>query len=101
MEENRAVAHSDDDYDDEEEEESCEGEGDTTREGSSSNYDSTVGEAFNEVRDMSKKENHEVETMRELVTGVLVITASFISVAAFVFLSKNETNSFILAVRGI
>jgi hypothetical protein len=71
----------------------------STREGNSSSNDSTLGANYKEVRDMTKKENENVETMRDLVTGVLVITATFISISAFIFLSRNETDAFKLAVR--
>jgi hypothetical protein len=70
-------------------------------EGNSSSNDSTLAANYKEVRDMTKKENENVETMRDLVTGVLVITATIISISAFIFLSSNETDAFNLAVREI
>jgi hypothetical protein len=66
----------------------------------SSNDESiSFGANYREVKNMTKRENENVETMRDLVTGVLVITASFISISAFIFLSRNETDAFRLAVR--
>jgi lipopolysaccharide export LptBFGC system permease protein LptF len=73
----------------------------TTHEEGSSSKSSTLGANYREVRDMTKKENQNVETMRDLATGVLVIVACCISVSAFIFLSRNETDAFKLAVREI
>ena len=63
--------------------------------------DSSTGDEFREVRNLTKKESKDVDTWRDLVTGVLVITACFVTTASFIYLSREETKTFKLAVRSL
>ncbi|CAB9525101.1 Receptor-type guanylate cyclase gcy [Seminavis robusta] len=49
---------------------------------------------FNEVKNLTRKENEAVEMWRELVTGMLVITACLVTCGSFIYLSIDETSSF-------
>jgi hypothetical protein len=55
-------------------------------------------ENFKEVANLTRKENEQVEMWRDLVTGMLIITACFVTCASFIYLSRNETESFKEAV---
>ena len=70
-------------------------ESSSTNHGTSSG---SMGDDFREVRNYTRKETKDVETWRDLVTGVLVITACLVTMASFIYLSRNETESFKLAV---
>ena len=70
----------------------------TSHTGTAGGFESSSGENYREVRNMTRKENKVVETWRDLVTGVLVITACFVSTASFIYLSRDETVTFQLAV---
>ncbi|CAB9508033.1 Receptor-type guanylate cyclase gcy [Seminavis robusta] len=78
-------------------EDSSLGDGNSSSGESSTAYASSGKDEFREVRNFTRKETKNVETWRDLVTGVLVITATFVTMASFIYLSRNETETFLLA----
>ena len=87
-----SVLHEDDDLS-----ESSIGDNTGTHTGDTPADSST--DQFREVRNMTRKETKDVETWRDLVTGVMVITGCFVTTACFIYLSRDETDTFKLAVR--
>ena len=75
----------------------CDAGGDTSS-GEIGGDTSTDDKNLREVRNLALKESKDVDTWRDLVTGVLVITACCVATASFIYLSKNESNTFKLAV---
>jgi hypothetical protein len=53
---------------------------------------------YNEVKNLTRKENEAVEMWRELVTGMLVITAVLVTCGAYIYLMRDETETFTLTV---
>jgi hypothetical protein len=71
----------------------------------SSDKESTLGitesddkEDYNEVKNLSRKENEAVAMWRELVTGMLVITACLMTCGTYIYLMRSETATFTLNV---
>ena len=73
---------------------------------STSGHMSSTGEGTNtdsnknlrEVMKHTRRETKRVETWRELVTGVLVITASLVATTTFIYLNREEISAFKEAV---
>ena len=53
---------------------------------------------YNEVKDLTRKETEAVDMWRDLVTGILVITACLVTCGAYIYLMRDETEAFTLAV---
>ena len=64
----------------------------------SSPEESTRNELL-EMKKMTREETKKVKVWREVVTGVLVITAAFMATATYVVLNREENKEFLSAVR--
>ena len=70
--------------------------------GTNNDSDNFVDEStdqFREMRNLTRKETKDVDTWRDLVTGVMVSAGCFVTTACFIYLSRDETETFQLAVR--
>ena len=63
----------------------------TTTNGSSSE---ALKEQRDEIRALVEKETKDVLLWKEILTGMMIITACIVSVATYIFLSKEEVDSF-------
>lgn len=65
----------------------------------SSRVDSDEPDERKEMQQLVHKENADVDMWREIVTGMLVITAALVTVTAYIYLSREEVDDFKTGVR--
>jgi hypothetical protein len=54
----------------------------------------TTRDETKEINNMLRKESKDVRMWREIVTGMLVITASLVTIATYIVLSREEVDAF-------
>ena len=85
------------------------GREDVSQSSESSNFDSATTstnawqagnkrDELKEARKIAAKEDRDVRRWREVVTGVLVIMATLVSVATYIFLTQEQVDDFKYAV---
>jgi len=99
---NSLISDDDDDYkDDDEEGKSTSSKSLTSSTGYSVSSSDGAAAARQEIRDIMRKETKAVLMWQEIVTGMLVITACFVTITTYIILSRQEVDDFTAGVSQV